>query len=74
MLTLVKFHELVASRALSILQTDGIGVRVYWLGLGLSPKSETKVVLGKPFLLDFSLNTIKVKDMFASKLYNCFFT
>lgn len=71
-MTLVEFHELVASRALSVLQTDGIRVRVHWLGW--SPKTETKVVIGKPFLLNFSLQAIKVKDMFTTKLYNCFFT
>ena len=73
-MTLVKFHELVASRALSVLQTDGIRVRVDWLGLGLTPKAKPKVVIGKPFLLHFSLQAIKVKDMFTTKLDNCFFT
>jgi hypothetical protein len=71
--TFVKFHELVASRALCIFQTNGIGVRVCWL-LGLGAETEAKVVLGKPFLLYFSLQAIKVKDMLTAKLNNCFFT
>lgn len=72
MLTIVEFHELVASWALSILETDCVGVWVNRLSLGLGPETESMIIICKPFLLDFSLYTIKVKDMFATKLDDYF--
>ena len=71
---LVELHELVARGALCILQTDGIRVRVYWLGLRLSAEATEADIMGKPFLLNLSLDAIKVKDMLAAKLYNCLLT
>lgn len=58
--TLVHLDELVAGRAVSILQGDGHCIRIICSSI---------VII--PFLLNLSLNTLKMKDMFAPQLHHC---
>ena len=74
MIAFVEFHELVASWALGILEADCVGIGVCWLSLWECSKSETIHIICKPLLLNFSLNTIEVEDMFATKLDDSFFS
>jgi len=66
-----QINPLITSRTMSKGESDSICIRVSWLG---SCSSKIKVLLLIPSLLNLALKTIKMKNVFASKLNYWFFS